>query len=57
MGPEAIAALMPAGQAAVQSDIGKAFRAVFGTIVAFTGIGAFLAFSSRCERTKERPAP
>jgi hypothetical protein len=56
MGPEAIAALMPAGQAAVQSDIGKAFRAVFGTIVAFTGIGAFLAFSSRCERTKERPA-
>ena len=41
----------------VQSDIGEAFPAVFGTIVAFTGIGALLAFSSRCERTKERPAP
>ena len=44
-GPEAIAALTPARQAAVQSDIGEAFRAVFGTIAAFTGIGALLAFS------------
>ena len=44
-GPEAIAALAPARQAAVQSDIGEAFRAVFGTIAAFTGIGALLAFS------------
>jgi EmrB/QacA subfamily drug resistance transporter len=44
-GPEAIAALAPARQAAVQSDIGEAFRAVFGTIATFTGIGALLAFS------------
>jgi hypothetical protein len=29
----------------VQSDIGEAFRAVFGTIAAFTGIGSLLAFS------------
>jgi hypothetical protein len=44
-GPEAIAALAPARQAAVQSNIGEAFRAVFATIAAFTGIGALLAFS------------
>src|SRR5581483_7134954 len=31
-GPEAIAALTPARQAAVQGDIGEAFRAVFGSI-------------------------
>jgi EmrB/QacA subfamily drug resistance transporter len=44
-GPEAIAALSPARQAVVQSEIGEAFRAVFVTIATFTGIGAFLAFS------------
>jgi EmrB/QacA subfamily drug resistance transporter len=44
-GPEAIAALTPARQAAAQSNIGEAFRAVFGTIAVFTGIGALLAFS------------
>ena len=49
-GPEAIAALTPARQAAVQSEIGEAFRAVFGTIAAFTGIGAVLAFSMPLRR-------
>jgi EmrB/QacA subfamily drug resistance transporter len=49
-GPEAIAALAPARQAAVQSDIGEAFRAVFGTIATFTGIGALLAFSMPLRR-------
>jgi MFS family permease len=49
-GPEAIAALTPARQAAVQSEIGEAFRAVFATIAAFTGIGALLAFSMPLRR-------
>jgi len=44
-GPEAIATLSPARQAVVQSEIGEAFRSAFVTIAAFTGIGAFLAFS------------
>jgi EmrB/QacA subfamily drug resistance transporter len=44
-GPEAIAALTPARQAAVQSEIGEAFRAAFATIALFTGTGAVLAFS------------
>jgi MFS family permease len=43
-GPEAIASLTPARQAVVLSEIGEAFRAVFATIAAFTGIGALLAF-------------
>jgi hypothetical protein len=43
-GPDAIASLSPARQAAVLSEIGEAFRAVFATIAAFTGIGALLAF-------------
>jgi EmrB/QacA subfamily drug resistance transporter len=43
-GPEAIATLTPARQAAVLSEIGEAFRAAFATVAAFTGIGALLAF-------------
>jgi len=44
-GPDAIAALTPARQAVVKSQIGEAFRAAFVTVAAFTGIGALLAFS------------
>ena len=44
-GPDAIAALTPARQAVVLSQIGEAFRAAFVTVAAFTGIGALLAFS------------
>jgi predicted MFS family arabinose efflux permease len=43
-GPDAIASLAPARQAAIQSEISDAFRAAFVTIAAFTGVGAFLAF-------------
>ncbi len=43
-GPEAIAALTPARQAIVLSEIGEAFRAAFAIIAAFTGVGALLAF-------------
>ena len=44
-GPDAIATLSLARQAIVQTEIGEAFRAAFVTIAAFTGIGAWLAFS------------
>jgi len=49
-GPEAIAALTPTRQAAVQSEIGEAFRAAFATIAAFTATGALLAFSMPMRR-------
>jgi EmrB/QacA subfamily drug resistance transporter len=44
-GPDAIAALAPARQAIVQAEIGQAFRAAFVTVAAFTGLGAWLAWS------------
>jgi hypothetical protein len=49
-GPDAIAALAPARQAIVKSEIGEAFRAVFVTIAAFSGVGAWLAFSMPLRR-------
>ncbi len=49
-GPDAIATLSPARQAIVQTEIGEAFRAAFVTIAAFTGIGAWLAFSMPLRR-------
>ncbi len=49
-GPDAIAALAPARQMAVQTEIGEAFRAAFVTIAAFTGIGAWLAWSMPLRR-------
>ena len=49
-GPDAIAALAPARQAIIQTEIGEAFRAAFLTIAAFTGIGAWLAFSMPLRR-------
>ena len=49
-GPEAIASLAPARQVAVQMQIGEAFRAAFVTIAAFTGIGAWLAWSMPLRR-------
>ena len=49
-GPQALAALPPARQAAVQGEIGEAFRAAFATIAAFTGIGAWLAWSMPLRR-------
>jgi predicted MFS family arabinose efflux permease len=49
-GPDAIAALEPARRAIVQGEIGEAFRAAFVTIAAFTGIGAWLAFSMPLRR-------
>jgi hypothetical protein len=44
-GPDAIAALAPARQAIIQSEIADAFRAVFVTIAAFTGVGIWLAWT------------
>jgi EmrB/QacA subfamily drug resistance transporter len=44
-GPSALAALPSARQAAVEAEIGQAFRAAFVTVAAFTGIGAWLAWS------------
>jgi hypothetical protein len=44
-GPEAIAGLAQAKQAAIETQIGEAFRAAFVTVAAFTGIGAWLAWS------------
>ncbi len=44
-GPEAIATLAPARQAAVAAEIGDAFRAAFITIAIFTSIGTWLAWS------------
>jgi predicted MFS family arabinose efflux permease len=49
-GPDAIAALAPARQAAVQGEIGQAFRAAFLAVAAFTGIGAWLAWSMPLRR-------
>jgi len=49
-GPDAIAALAPAQRAAVQAEIGHAFRAAFVTVAAFTGIGAWLAWSMPLRR-------
>jgi EmrB/QacA subfamily drug resistance transporter len=49
-GPNAIAALAPVRQAAVQAEIGQAFRAAFVTVAAFTGIGAWLAWSMPLRR-------
>ena len=49
-GPDAIARLARARQAIVQAEIGEAFRAAFVTIAAFTGIGAWLAFSMPLRR-------
>jgi hypothetical protein len=49
-GPDAIAALSPVRQAAVQGEIGDAFRAAFLTVAAFTGIGAWLAWSMPLRR-------
>jgi predicted MFS family arabinose efflux permease len=44
-GHEAIAALAPARQAVVQSEIGDAFTAAFVTIALFTSVGTWLAWS------------
>lgn len=44
-GPDAIAALPAARQAIIQSEIADAFRAAFITVAAFTGVGAWLAWS------------
>ena len=44
-GPEVIASLAPARQAAVHAQIGEAFRAAFLAIAAFTGIGTLMAWS------------
>ncbi len=44
-GPHALAALASARQAAIESEIGRAFTAAFVTIAAFTGIGTWLAWS------------
>lgn len=49
-GPDAIAALAPARQAVVQAQIGEAFRAAFVTVAAFTGLGAWLAWSMPLRR-------
>jgi EmrB/QacA subfamily drug resistance transporter len=49
-GPEALAALAPARQAVVEAQIGDAFRSAFLTIAAFTGIGAWLAWSMPLRR-------
>jgi EmrB/QacA subfamily drug resistance transporter len=44
-GPAAVAALAPARQAVVASEIGNAFRAAFVTIAVFTSLGTWLAWS------------
>jgi hypothetical protein len=49
-GPEAIAALAPARQAVVLTEIAQAFRAAFATVAAFTAIGAWLAWSMPLRR-------
>jgi EmrB/QacA subfamily drug resistance transporter len=49
-GPDAIASLAPVRQVAAQMQIGDAFRAAFVTIAAFTGIGAWLAWSMPLRR-------
>ena len=49
-GPAAIEALPAARQAVIGVEIGEAFRAAFVTIAAFTGIGAWLAWSMPLRR-------
>jgi EmrB/QacA subfamily drug resistance transporter len=49
-GPDALATLAPARQAAAQAEIGKAFRAAFVTVACFTSIGAWLAWSMPLRR-------
>ena len=49
-GPDAIAALAPLRQAAIETEIGQAFRAAFVTVAAFTAIGAWLAWSTPLRR-------
>ena len=49
-GPDAIAAFAPARQAVIQAEIGDAFRAAFVTVAAFTGIGAWLAWTMPLRR-------
>jgi len=49
-GPDAIAELEAARQAAVRMQIGEAFRAAFVTIAAFTSVGAWLAWSMPLRR-------
>ena len=44
-GPDVLASLAPARQAAVHAQIGEAFRAAFLTIAAFTGMGTVLAWT------------
>jgi amino acid permease len=44
-GPDAIASLPAARQAAIESEIGDAFRAAFVTIAMFTSFGTYLAWS------------
>jgi EmrB/QacA subfamily drug resistance transporter len=44
-GPDVLAGLEPARQAAVQAQIGEAFRAAFLAVATFTGIGAILAWT------------
>jgi hypothetical protein len=44
-GPDVLASLAPARQAAVHAQIGEAFRAAFLTIAAFTGVGTLLAWT------------
>jgi EmrB/QacA subfamily drug resistance transporter len=44
-GPDILASLAPAQQAAVHAQIGEAFRAAFLTVAAFTGIGTVLAWT------------
>jgi len=49
-GPEAIASLAPARQAAIQSEIADAFRAAFATIAIFTSAATWLAWSMPLRR-------
>jgi EmrB/QacA subfamily drug resistance transporter len=44
-GPDVLASLAPARQAAVHAQIGEAFRAAFLTVAAFTGMGTLLAWT------------
>ncbi len=49
-GPDALAALPAARQAVIEGEIGNAFRSAFVTIAAFTGIGAWLAWTMPMRR-------
>ena len=44
-GPDVLASLAPARQAAVHAQIGEAFRAAFLTVAVFTGMGTVLAWT------------